>query len=95
MEELFAGLGGPGGQGEQGGQGRGSKNGRVSAGGFNLADIANAAFEENKFDKEKLDRMYQFPADYKEAKVHQMASKFGYSNGKLKNEQDVPVCPCC
>lgn len=39
--------------------------------------------------------MYQFPADYKEARVHQMASKFGYSTGKLKNNEEVPVCPCC
>jgi hypothetical protein len=42
--------------------------------------------EDNNFDKEKLDRMYAFPASYKEAEIHAIASKFGYSNNKLKNE---------
>ena len=42
--------------------------------------------EDNNFDKEKLDRMYNFPANYKEAEIHAIASKFGYSNNKLKNE---------
>ena len=35
--------------------------------------------------KERLDRMYKYPADYKEAKVHEMASRFGYSHNKLKD----------
>lgn len=43
--------------------------------------------DDNNFDKEKLDRMYNFPANYKEAEIHAIASKFGYSNNKLKNEK--------
>lgn len=39
--------------------------------------------------------MYRYPADYEEAKVHEMASRFGYRHNKLKNGEQVPVCPCC
>jgi len=45
--------------------------------------------------KERLNRMYKYPADYKEAKVHEMATRFGYSYNKLKDGETVPVCPCC
>ena len=54
-----------------------------------------ATIDENVFDKEKLDRMYQFPAKYKEAIMHRQASRFGYATSKLKNKERVPVCPCC
>lgn len=40
---------------------------------------------ENKFNKEKLDRIYSYPADHKEAEIHKIASKYGYRGRKLRN----------
>ena len=39
--------------------------------------------------------MYRYPANLKEARVHKLASKFGYKNPELKNKEKVHTCPCC
>jgi hypothetical protein len=43
----------------------------------------------------RLDRLYKYPASYEEAMIHKKACKFGYSNPKMKDNSDTPICPCC
>lgn len=50
---------------------------------------------ENKFNKEKLDRIYDYPANYKEAQIHKIATKYGYKSKTLMDGEEVPICPCC
>lgn len=58
-------------------------------------NMLQAILDGNSFDKEKLDRLYKYPASLKEAKVHKLSSAFGYRHYKLANGESVPVCPCC
>lgn len=68
---------------------------RPQPGGFAINNIVQASFEGNAFDAEKLNRMYRYPASFKEAKLHKLASKFGYSHHTLQNDDKVAVCPDC
>ena len=43
----------------------------------------------------RLERMYQYPASFKEALIHKNANKFGYSSSRMNDSSDTPICPCC
>lgn len=49
----------------------------------------------NNYEEMRLDRMYNYPANYREALVHKNATKFGYSSPKMANGSPTPICPCC
>lgn len=51
-----------------------------------------------EYDRIRMSRMYHFPADYEEARLHFEATKFGYNRKKKNSDKDKkppPLCPCC
>ena len=60
-----------------------------------LESIKLAGIKDSRFNKGKIDRLYRYPADYKEALIHKKANKFSYHNKKLRNGEEAPICPCC
>jgi hypothetical protein len=49
----------------------------------------------NHYKKEKMNRIYAFPADPLAAEVHKQAIKFGYNSPLMKDGTVAPICPCC
>jgi hypothetical protein len=46
---------------------------------------------EGNYDKTRIQRMYQYPAEMKKALMHKKANEFGYNS----KTQDNALCPCC
>ena len=46
-----------------------------------------------KFNEEKINKIFAFPSQITDAKIHQIASTFGYKS--ISKDNQAQICPCC
>ena len=61
----------------------------------NSKSHSNKAEDVIKISTEKLNRTYSFPARMEDAKIHVLATSFGFNSPLTKDGNSAPVCPCC
>lgn len=62
---------------------------------YETAHYDHEVLEDCKYDRHRIEKMYDFPANYKQALIHKKANEFGYNAKYIDKNKLSPLCSCC